>query len=364
MKHTNKQRGLAIGLLLSLAVLLLLLVVSAAAGQAPKSAPRSAGGYLSRGDARWKKGNLDGAIADYTKAIELDPSFAAAYFNRGAVRNRKDDSEGAMADYSKAIELNPNLADAYLYRGILRFDKGDLDTALVDFNKVLELNPRSAQAYNHRGGVRDRKGDLDGAIADCSKALALDPSYVEAYYNRGNTRNKRGEWGGAIADLTELIKINPRVAEAYNHRAWPYLILSRNDLAYRDASAYLRLKGASGETAGYVVLIAYFAKKQAGDTKAGAILDEWGPRLNSSQWPYAVIRYLRREITEQELLGSATDKDQTTEARAYLGMSLLLSGQREAALTHLRWVREQGAQNSYEYMWAINVLRRLEAGLT
>lgn len=335
-----------------------------AGGQAPKSAPRSAAGYLSRGNARWKKGNLDGAIADYTKAIQLDPNFADAYLNRGAARNLKDDSEGAMADYSKAIELDPNPADAYLYRGILLNDKGSLDSALVDFNKAIELNPRSAPAYNHRGVARDRKGELDSAIADYSKALALDPGYVEAFYNRGNARNKRGEWGGAIADLTELIKIDPRLAEAYNHRAWPYLILNRNDLAYRDASAYLDLEGARGEEAAYVVLIAYFAKQRAGDTKANAILDDWGPRLNSSPWPYAVIRYLRREITEQELLGSAIDKDQTTEARAYLGMSLLLSGQREAALMHLRWVREKGAQKSYEYMWAINALRRLEAGLT
>lgn len=345
----------------SLAVLLLVLMVSAANGQTPKSAPRSAAGYLSRGDARWRKGNLDGAIADYTKAIELDPKLAIAYFDRGAVRQHKDDLEGAIADYSEAIELSPNLADAYLYRGILLSDKGSLDSAFVDFNKVIELNPRSAPAYNHRGVARTRKGDLDGAIADYNKALALDPGDADAYYNRGNVRNGRGEWGGAIADLTQVIKIDPRIAEAYNYRAWSYLILNRNDLASRDASAYLKLKGASGETTAYVVLIAYFAKEQAGDTRANTILDEWGPRLNSSQWPYAVIRYLRREITEQELLGSATDQDQTTEARVYLGMRFLLSGQREAALTHLHWVRERGTQTSYEYLWTIETLRRLEA---
>lgn len=45
-------------------------------------------------------------------------------------------------------------------------------------------------------------------------------------------------------------------------------------------------------------------------------------------------------------------------------MSLLLSGQREAALEHLRWVRENGAREIYEYGWVMNALRRLEAGLT
>src|SRR6266513_6475299 len=103
----------------SLAALLLLFLVSVVAAQPTKSAPRSAAGYLSRGNARWRKGNLDGAISDFTKAIELDPNSADAYYSRCAVRQTQNDVEDAIADYSKAIELNPTLADAYLNRGIL-----------------------------------------------------------------------------------------------------------------------------------------------------------------------------------------------------------------------------------------------------
>ena len=70
----------------SLAALFLLLLVSAVAAQSARSTPTSAAGYLSRGNARWQKGDLEGAIADYTKAIELDPNSADGYYNRGVAR--------------------------------------------------------------------------------------------------------------------------------------------------------------------------------------------------------------------------------------------------------------------------------------
>jgi tetratricopeptide (TPR) repeat protein len=347
----------------SFAVLLLLLLMSAAAGQSRKARPSSAAEYLARGDARWQKGDLGGAVADYTKAIELDPSSADAYYNRGAVRQNQNDEDGAIADYSKAIELNPQFADAYFYRGFLLGYKGDFDKALTDFDKAIDLKPTSADAYRYRCSARIALRDLRGAITDCGKALSLNPRYVDAYFTRGNAYNGLSEWGAGIADLTRTIELEPRFSDAYNHRAWPYLILNRNDLAYRDAAAYLRLEGATGENVSYVVLIAYFAKHQAGATDAGAILDEWAPRIKSSAWPYPVIRYLRQEISEQELLTSATNKEQTVESQAYIGMSLLLSGQRQAALPHLYWVRENGLQEVYEYGWVMNALRRLEAGL-
>jgi tetratricopeptide (TPR) repeat protein len=57
------------------------------------------------------------AIADHTKAIELNPNDSEAYNNRGDAKNDLEDYKGAIVDYTKAIELNTNYSEAYNSRG-------------------------------------------------------------------------------------------------------------------------------------------------------------------------------------------------------------------------------------------------------
>ncbi|HWB59315.1 MAG TPA: tetratricopeptide repeat protein, partial [Chthoniobacteraceae bacterium] len=58
------------------------------------------------------KGDHDGAIADYDRAIELDSKFADAYYDRALAKKAKGDQEGASADFNKAHALNPKLGAA------------------------------------------------------------------------------------------------------------------------------------------------------------------------------------------------------------------------------------------------------------
>jgi tetratricopeptide (TPR) repeat protein len=68
--------------------------------------------YYRRGNAYGKKGDLDRAIADYDKAIELDPKYVMAYNNRGIAYGKKGDFDSAIADLNKAIELDPKYVKA------------------------------------------------------------------------------------------------------------------------------------------------------------------------------------------------------------------------------------------------------------
>lgn len=47
------------------------------------------------------------------------------------------------------------------------------------------------------------------------------------------------------------------------------------------------------------------------------------------RWPQPLMRYFQRQISVPELLALATDNDKQTEAYAYTGMDLSLSGKRE-----------------------------------
>jgi tetratricopeptide (TPR) repeat protein len=136
-----------------------------------------AAGYYDSGRARDDKGDSDGAIADYTKAIEADPTFFKAYLNRGIIRQRKDDYSGAVADFTKVIELDPANLQAYMSRGTARIFTKDLDGSVEDFTKAIELDTRKAQQavnYRNRAAVYNLQKKFDLAAADQKKADELE----------------------------------------------------------------------------------------------------------------------------------------------------------------------------------------------
>ena len=75
--------------------------------------------YIGRGADQAGKKNLDGAIADFTEAIKLDPNRAVAFSNRGAVLRQKGERDKALEDLDQAIKLDPKYDSAYNNRGLL-----------------------------------------------------------------------------------------------------------------------------------------------------------------------------------------------------------------------------------------------------
>ena len=163
-------------------------------------------------------GDIDGALADYTRAIDLDPGRALAWVSRGIARDRKHDAEGAIADSTRALELDPTLARAWLNRGIARARAGDADGALADCSRGLELDPKQAFGWANRGAIRGTKGDAAGEISDCSRAIELDPGIADAWANRAIARAATGDDEGAIADSTKAIELDPRRALNWSSR--------------------------------------------------------------------------------------------------------------------------------------------------
>ena len=137
--------------------------------------------YYNQGYAKFESKDYSGAIADYTKAIELNPKYTFVYYNRGLAKNLLKDFRGAKVDFTKAIEIDP--ADAKLYgnRGIAKANLKDYQGAIVDYTKAIELDSAYALAYHNRGIAKYRLPvpDLDGACLDLSKAgeLGLDNAY-------------------------------------------------------------------------------------------------------------------------------------------------------------------------------------------
>ena len=187
--------------------------------QAIKLNPRGdASVYNNRGNAKYALGDKMGAIADYSKSIELFPHLFTAYYGRGATKGTLGHYQEAIIDYDKSIELNPHFAEAYNNRGNAKDALGDHKGAIGDYNKAVELNPQYIEAYYNRGVTKQALGDHHGAISDCDKSISLNPQFVEAYFNRGNAKGALGDHQGAIADYNKCIELNPQYFKAYFNR--------------------------------------------------------------------------------------------------------------------------------------------------
>src|SRR6266446_6395984 len=76
---------------------------------------------------------------------------ASDYSNSALQKQENGDLDGALADYDRAIALDPRLDSAYNNRANINLQKGDYDAAISDFTSSLQLGPEFAMAYNNRG---------------------------------------------------------------------------------------------------------------------------------------------------------------------------------------------------------------------
>ena len=70
-----------------------------------------------------------------------------AYNNRGAIRKKKGDLAGAVVDFTRAIQVRPLVPESYVNRGVIRLSQNDLKSAIQDFYRALEVAPAS---WSHR----------------------------------------------------------------------------------------------------------------------------------------------------------------------------------------------------------------------
>src|SRR6476661_245800 len=115
------------------------------------------------------KGAGDEAIAACTRAIKSGTyngkTLALAYSNRGVEWKAKGDIDKAIADYDKAIELNPEYASALNNRGLAYFNNGQKERAIADYDAAIKLEP-DAVRLNNRGNAYASCAQYDRAIQD------------------------------------------------------------------------------------------------------------------------------------------------------------------------------------------------------
>ncbi len=228
----------------------------------------SASEYFESAYQKHENGDYEGATADYSKALSLNPSDHLAWYNRGLGYYMMENHPQAISDYSEALRLKPDYINAYYNRGLARNKNKDRAGALADYNETIRRKPDYTNAFRARGIIYEDMGEYDSAIADYSRYVELggtEPEKVRGwidevrlkreranasggsgmtalqYFDRAYQKHENGDYAGAVADYSESLRLNPKDHLAWYNRGLGYYNQNQHDQAISDYSECIRL---------------------------------------------------------------------------------------------------------------------------
>ena len=209
-------------------------------------------------------------IKEINKAIILSPNESSLYGMRavhyatngagkklaGENAEAKRYFDKALADYNKAVQLEPKNAWSYINRGnFYRDNLEDYDKALADFTKAINLDPKNGYAYKDRGDLYKELKKYPESIKDYEVAMKIDPKNFDGfdYIKMGDFYKETKDYPRALEYYTKTIELDAEFAfadhriSAYNSRAELYLEMGENDKAIADCDKGIELATEAGD---------------------------------------------------------------------------------------------------------------------
>ncbi|MEV0175796.1 tetratricopeptide repeat protein [Streptomyces sp. NPDC050803] len=208
-------------------------------GRALALDPGLARAHRGRSTVRAELGDYDGAVADLGKALEIAPDNALWWAVRGEYHRIRGWDTEALRDLDRSLTLDPSLDFAWASRGATRLRQGDPDTALPDLDRALELNPDYAWALARRARVWRALGDPERQLADLDRALTVDPDWAWGLCERGDALRAAGRAEESLTDLDRALTLAPAYTSARASRGATLAALGRHREALADLDAVL-----------------------------------------------------------------------------------------------------------------------------
>lgn len=280
---------------------------------------------------------------------------------RGTELHAKGDLEGALREFDRAIALAPDAPLAWFNRGLVRRALKNCPTAIEDFSRALELQPDFFNALYQRASCLAATGATRRAVDDFTRAASL-PGRIDArflaLYGRADAYRRLGRLEEADADYTQVIALRTDTA-ALRSRAWVRFYRGQWREAFADAARHLHDTEGKEPDAAYSLILGVLALRRAGEMqKAARFLGDWQARVKAGRWPGAILDYLLTG-DDAALLAAGTSPGEATEARAYIGVNLLALRDTRRAAEVLWQVVRDGETSYWEYDLAYHELRRL-----
>jgi Tfp pilus assembly protein PilF len=122
-----------------------------------------------------RSGKTEEALAEFEKALALDPYNAQALYGRGLLYQGEKQHEKAIEDFAAAHGLTPQRAEPLVARAVSYLALDKVKEAVTDLDEAVQADPNSASAWSHRGLAYERLGDKDKAKTSYARALTIRP---------------------------------------------------------------------------------------------------------------------------------------------------------------------------------------------
>src|SRR6476620_5487169 len=186
-----------------MAVFLVLLLVIAAPCFAQMAASYSKAATEFARQKSW-----DQAIANYRKAIELDPNDPLTHYDLGLALKYKGEARDAADEFQAALRLKPKWADAHYALGASYYDLHDQAAAIRELRTALASAPANVAARRMLARIYEEQNDFVSAESELQHTLGLKPS-AEICTELGATEGQLGKLPAAAADFRQAIALDP-----------------------------------------------------------------------------------------------------------------------------------------------------------
>lgn len=129
----------------------------------------------------------------YVQRKNLEKYAREYYFMGNECITQAHDSRAAIANYDKAIELNPSYTDAWVRKGITLYNNKEYYEAEVCLNEAVRLSPMLFKAIYNRGKNRMALNNIEGTLADFDRAVSIKPEHAKAHELFGDALMRTGK---------------------------------------------------------------------------------------------------------------------------------------------------------------------------
>jgi len=150
-------------------------VVQKPGGNAAEQGARDAQGHTARGQELARSGRASEALAEFDRALALDPYNVPALYGRGLIHQGEKRHQQAIEDFTAANGLKPQQVEPLLARATSYLALDKAREAASDLDEAVQADPNNAQAWTARGLAYERIGEKVTASASYGRALTLRP---------------------------------------------------------------------------------------------------------------------------------------------------------------------------------------------